>query len=102
MEGLHKTLQLRKVVKDLQKELTNKMCRIESQALKDIESTGVKGRIRNSEDRLIESMERTYNHAINRRRLKSGLPELTKPRMFSLKKKEKIRKNIQRLAKAAC
>ncbi len=77
------------------------MCRIESKALTDIESAGAKERVRKSEDRLIKSMERSGNHAINRLRQKRGLPELTKPRVFTQEEKEKIRKNIQRLAKAA-
>lgn len=86
----------------IKEEKGKEMCRIESQALAETESTGAAERIRHAEDRLILAMERMTNHAINRRRKIKGLSQLDTPFSHTLKQRERIRSNLQKLAEAAC
>ena len=78
------------------------MCRIESQALMDIEGFGAAERIKNAEDRLTGAMVRMSHHVINRLRQKHGLPPLDTPLSLTSLQREQVRANIKRLAEAAC
>jgi len=82
------------------------MPRLESQALKTVEGADAQDRIRASEDRIMESMERFGEHAIKRRRAAAAAAHgveaepaqavtLTEPQ------RTKIRGRLQELVDAA-
>ncbi|MFT5850000.1 MAG: coproporphyrinogen III oxidase-like Fe-S oxidoreductase [Patiriisocius sp.] len=77
------------------------MCRIESDGLRKVESAWAVRTAQNSENRLIDIMERYSTQIINRARKKKGLPLAETPTVFSTEKREEIRRNLQQLADAA-